>query len=447
MELSRHNIFSRLHRSDDYFLVNVLSGNADILTPGEAQRVMQGNVIHDPEYINKGYVIDPSEEEKLFRSKYLDFIDARDTDEVQLFFASTYACNFNCSYCYQEGYLNQDNIKSKEVVDAFFRYIKENFKARKTYITLFGGEPLLSGRQNRDFVKYFIGHCRDAAIDLAVVTNGYNLVEYVPLLSQARIREIQVTLDGPEPVHNARRPLKGGQETFRFIERGIDASLSEGLPVNLRVVLDRDNMASLPGLAGFAIDKGWTASPLFKTQLGRNYELHFCQSEKARLYSRIDLYKDLYELILHHPHLLEFHKPAYSVSKFLFENGELPPPLFDSCPGCKTEWAFDYTGRIYSCTATVGKPGEELGTFYPRAELDTHRVDLWQQRDILSIKACSTCNLRLACGGGCASMAYNRYKNLHAPDCRPVQELMEVGIALYNSVNGKQQTVSKNPIK
>ena len=70
-------------------------------------------------------------------------------------------------------------------------------------------------------------------------------------------------------------------------------------------------------------------------------------------------------LIRQHPAILQFHKPAYSVSKFLFENGELPDPLFDSCPGCKTEWAFDYTGRIYSCTATVGKPGEELGTFYP----------------------------------------------------------------------------------
>ncbi|MBN1791006.1 MAG: SPASM domain-containing protein [Bacteroidales bacterium] len=177
---------------------------------------------------------------------------------------------------------------------------------------------------------------------------------------------------------------------------------------------------------------------MFKTQLGRNYELHYCQSQQSRLYSRIDLYRELYDLILQHPHLLEFHKPAFSVSKFLFENGELPLPLFDSCPGCKTEWAFDYTGRIYSCTATVGKPGEELGMFYPREELYQDRVDTWQQRDILSIKACSTCNVRLACGGGCASVAYNREKNLHAPDCRPVRELMELGIALYNSGNGKQ---------
>jgi uncharacterized protein len=412
----------------------MLSGNADILLPGEAKRVLDNTIINDPEYISKGYVVDPVQEEKLFRRKYLDFLDARDTDEVQLFFSPTYACNFNCSYCYQDGYSQAVRKNVTAVTEAFFSYIRTNFSGRKKYITLFGGEPLLADIQNREFLAFFVGRCREQGLDLAVVTNGYNLAEFIPLLLRANIREIQVTLDGPETIHNTRRPLKGGQGTFRNIERGIDAALEAGLPVNLRVVLDRDNIASLPALASYAIDKGWTGSPLFKTQLGRNYELHYCQSQQTRLYSRIDLYKDLYDLIIQHPHLLQFHKPAYSISKFLFENGELPSPLFDSCPGCKTEWAFDFTGKIYSCTATVGKPGEELGSFHPQVALNRDQIELWQQRDILSIRACSSCNLRLACGGGCASVAFNREKNLHAPDCRPLRELLELGIALYSSI-------------
>jgi len=43
-----------------------------------------------------------------------------------------------------------------------------------------------------------------------------------------------------------------------------------------------------------------------------------------------------------------------------------------------------------------------------------------------------TCNLRLACGGGCASVAMNREKKLNAPDCRPVTELLQLGISLYS---------------
>ena len=48
----------------------------------------------------------------------------------------------------------------------------------------------------------------------------------------------------------------------------------------------------------------------------------------------------------------------------------MPSPVFDACPGAKSEWAFDYTGRIYSCTATVGKTEESLGRFFPSVQLD-----------------------------------------------------------------------------
>jgi uncharacterized protein len=433
MELSRHNILSRIHRSDDFFLVNVLSGNADILTSAEARRVIGKAVLNDPDYISKGYVVDPDREEREFRSKYLEFLDSRDTDEIQLFYVPSYSCNFNCSYCYQEGYLNHLNGSSLEAAEAFFSYIRSGFPGRKKYITLFGGEPLLTDRLSREFLDFTTGQCRQAGLDLAVVTNGYNLQEFIPVLLHARIREIQVTLDGPERVHNIRRPLKNGWGTFSKIVKGIDSALEAGLPVNLRVVLDRDNIAVLPEMAAFAIDKGWTRSPLFKTQMGRNYELHYCHAHQANLYSRIDLYRDLYNLIFQYPHMIQFHRPAYSLSNFIFKNGELPSPLFDSCPGCKTEWAFDYTGRIFACTATVGKPGEDLGTFFPNVALKSEQIEHWQQRDVLSIEACRTCNLRLACGGGCASVAFNREKNLHAPDCRPVQELMELGFSLYQS--------------
>ena len=432
MELSKHNIISKVHHSDNYFIVNLLSGNADVLTQDEVKRLSGGSLNGDPEYISKGYVVDSIAEARLFRSKYLDFLDARDSDEVQIFYAPTYACNFNCSYCYQDGYTKASGEKETEVAEAFFNYISSNFAGKRKYITLFGGEPLLDSVSNRKFLEYFTGRCNELKLDLAIVTNGYSLPHFIPLLAKTRIREIQVTIDGPEEVHNSRRHLKNGEGTFGQIVQGIDEALAAGLPVNLRVVLDRENIGSLPQLAAFAIERGWSDSSLFKTQLGRNYELHYCQSQQSRLYSRIELYKDLYDLIRNYPQILDFHKPAYSVSKFLFENGELPEPLFDSCPGCKSEWAFDFTGKIFSCTATVGKPGEELGTFYPVVILNKDKVALWQQRDILSIKECQSCNLRLACGGGCASIAANREKNLHAPDCRPVKELLEFGIALYS---------------
>jgi uncharacterized protein len=128
---------------------------------------------------------------------------------------------------------------------------------------------------------------------------------------------------------------------------------------------------------------------------------------------------------------VQFYKPAYSISKFLAENGEMPEPLFDSCPACKTEWAFDYTGQIYSCTATVGKSDEVLGTFYPSITKKTDVIKQWETRDVTAIDKCRTCNVQLACGGGCGSVAKNNAGSICSADCRPISELLELGFASY----------------
>jgi len=292
---------------------------------------------------------------------------------------------------------------------------------------------LLNSPQQKEMIDYFIGKSVEADLSLCFVTNGYYLGEYVPALKIAKIREIQVTLDGTSSVHDKRRFLKNGGPTFEKIVRGIDACLTAGININLRVVIDRENIENLSELARFAIDKGWTDNELFKTQIGRNYELHHCQSSPDKLFDRISLYERLYDLIKKHPHITKFHKPAYSISKFLAENGELPDPLFDSCPACKTEWAFDYTGNIYSCTATVGKTDESLGTFYPVISRKNSVIEEWESRDVTSINDCKECSLQLACGGGCGSIAKNKTGNICSPDCRPVRELMELGFAEYFS--------------
>jgi uncharacterized protein len=431
MTFSQHNIFSRIADSDDYFIVNLLSGNADILSREKAQEIIEQRYTNVEEYVAKGYLSDEAAESRLYRKRYADFVDGRDRDEIQLFFVPWYSCNFACGYCYQEGYENEHGEPGNEVIDSFFQYVQKEFAGRRKYITVFGGEPLLPGATYKAAIRRILDRAEEAGLETAFVTNGYNLEEYVDTLKDYRIREIQVTLDGPEQLHNIRRPLKGGGSTFERIAAGIDKALQHGLTINLRVVVDRQNISQLPALAQFVIDKGWTKHPGFKTQLGRNYELHYCQTDRARLLTRVEMFQEIYKLVQDHPQILEFHKPAFSISKFLFENGELPSPLYDSCPGTKTEWAFDYTGAIYSCTATVGKKQEALGTFHPTVTKREDLIAQWQERDVTSINECQSCNVRLACGGGCASVAFNKTGQIASPDCRPIKELLEMGISTY----------------
>src|SRR5674476_510024 len=111
MIFSKHNIFSKIKNSEKFFIVNILTGNADILSPADAERinkVRNNEAIADDDFINelteKGYLLEKDEETKLYRNKYLDFIDERDQEEIQLFFVPNYSCNFACSYCYQDEY-------------------------------------------------------------------------------------------------------------------------------------------------------------------------------------------------------------------------------------------------------------------------------------------------------------------------------------------------------
>lgn len=427
---SKHNIITAIADSDDFFIVNPLHGSADIITAHELEMLHNQND-EKGNFADRKYLIDEQEEAKAFKMAYLDFLDNRDEDEIQLFFVPNYSCNFACYYCYQEGYSPSESKLTTEVVDAFFDYISREFAGRKKYITIFGGEPLLPGDNQRKAIEYLVEKANEARLDLAFVTNGYTLASYVELFKTASIREVQVTLDGTKAVHDSRRYLRGGQSTFDRIIEGIDACLENNISINLRMVADKDNLGNLPELARFAIGKGWTKSPLFKTQIGRNYELHVCNSSPDRLYSRAEMYQRIYEMMQEHPEIIEFYKPGFSIAKYIAEHEELPSPLFDSCPACKTEWAFDFSGTIYSCTATVGKKGEELGTFYPVVSKNDDAISQWQDRDITTIEKCKTCDVALVCGGGCASVAKNKNGNTNSPDCRPIKELLSLGAKAY----------------
>lgn len=438
LQKSKYNIILNLNNSDRKLIANSLYGSADVLSREEFERYEQ-NDFSDDVWASRGYAVDLAAEQAEFQKQYIDFIDDRDADEIQLFFAPTYACNFDCDYCYQTEYTSANSEFKPEVVDAFFEYIGREFAGRKKYCTLFGGEPLLPQSKAVSLITYFLNQAKKHNLETAIVTNGYHLKKYLPILQTAVIREVQVTLDGQGEVHDKRRPLKGGGSTFDEIVAGIDGLLEADIPVNLRMVVDSSNVESLASLATFAIERGWTKHAGFKTQLGRNYELHTCQKNGQALYSRIQMYKEVGELIDKHPHILKFHRPSFHFVKSLHDKGELPAALFDACPGCKTEWAFDYQGNIYSCTATVGKSDETLGTFYPEVTKNEYEIEKWQDRDVLAIEECRTCNLSLVCGGGCGSVAKNKTGRLDTPDCRPIREVAQTGASLFFSTQGNSR--------
>ena len=180
-----------------------------------------------------------------------------DRRRLSLTVAPTLRCNFACTYCFEQAALQQDKrdgqaaFMPEAVQQALIHYIE---RAAKTvsgvHITWFGGEPLLGRQIISDLTKKIIAITAERQLDYSaqMVTNGYLLSgnpKIIQELKNSRITSFQITLDGPPEVHNNRRMLKAGQKpTFDQILNGIKLIKAHQMRVELRVNIDRFNMAA-----------------------------------------------------------------------------------------------------------------------------------------------------------------------------------------------------------
>lgn len=407
----------------------------------EYRQIAAGNLEKiDPELLSylleRGYVFSsPQAENDVTARQWAAFQTETDASPVQLLLIPSYGCNIACKYCYQAGMQPECSLMQPEMVDAFFTYAESTFGNHtvKPFVTLFGGEPLIHSPAHKQLIAYIIKRCNEHDYELAVVTNGYDLIDYVDLLAAATIKEIQVTLDGTREVHDRRRGTANGKGTFDRIIAGLEKAIARNIPINLRTVTDHENIDDLVGLAEFLDQKGWLDLPAerFKTQIGRNYELFECYAKPQHLMGQAELWRAFSEMSKAHPILTRFHQPDFKGIRHLVDTGEMYMASFDTCPAAKTEWVFDLHGDIYGCTASCGREEFKLGSFYPEVRLNTEAVSQWQDRNVNNIEECQECRYNVICGGGCGVIAANRTGRILGPDCRPIQELIELGVHHY----------------
>lgn len=463
--MSNYHVSKYTFQTDDekhHLIVNYLTGAIDLLQAEEAaeirERIGAGNWegYKQLDYLlDQGYLFpDEASEQEFIQEKYLEFMEEYENTPVQIIFSTTYVCNFGCFYCFQEEYAQNKNTVTNPVTDKFFSFINKKFATEKVkpYITMFGGESLLGGEKHRANIRYFLERAREYGYEVAIVTNGYELINYVPIFQETGValKEIQVSLDGDPDTHDVRRITKSGKKTFMQIADGIDMALKAGFRVNMRPIVDKENMGSLPKLAEFCDSRGWLDYPsaLFETTLGRNYELHTCQP-RSQLYNRTNMWQEFVKLAKEHPILKKFHKPQFHGIRYLKENGQLPFPIFDACPAGKKEWAFDINGGIYGCTASVGVEKFKLGNYFNGEEItDPEQLYTWQRRNVLNMESCKNCAVSLSCGGGCGVLSANYNGDILATNCRPVKDLLPLGIEYYGlGEEGSEQETPNRPVE
>lgn len=450
MVVAKNNIIVKMDRKEpvEYAILNPVSGSFDLMNREEYEMYLnlERGVETDAgmtEYlIERGYVFEDQKScDQSIEAAYREFQEEMKDAQVQLMLIPTYSCNLACTYCFQHGIEGRPRLISKETADAFFDYARTEFagERKKPFITLFGGEPLVNSRAQREIIEYIVARCCEEGYELSAVTNGYDFTEYADILKRARIKEIQFTLDGTRAVHDQRRITANRKGTFDRVLAGIEKAIELGMPVNLRTVTDKHNIDDLVNLARLLDEKGWLDLPAerFKTQIGRNYELFECYEMPEHLLSQAELWGYIANLAEQHPVLKKFHRPDFMGIRYLVETGEMYLASFDTCPAGKTEWVFDLYGDIYGCTASCGREDFKLGTYWPAVAKNDAAIQLWKKRDVTNIEKCKTCKFDVICGGGCGVVAANKNNgDVLSPDCRPIQELYDIGLNFYRDEIG-----------
>ena len=162
----------------------------------------------------------------------------------------TAACNYACTYCVPDGkrlLRARDEMSAEELVRGV-DLLMEAAGIVKVRIT--GGEPLVTPR----FDGFLRGVMALGLDDVSITTNGQLLEAKVPLLKEAGLRRINVSLDTLDPVRF--RQIARGGDLDRVLA-GIEACLDAGIRVKLNMVpLRTGNAEQVLPMLDYAMERG-----------------------------------------------------------------------------------------------------------------------------------------------------------------------------------------------
>jgi len=138
---------------------------------------------------------------------------------LNLILLPTEKCNFRCTYCYESFEIGQ---MSQEISTGIKSLITRRLPDLDSLvISWFGGEPLIARSVVLDISSFIVESLKrfpNVRYGGSITTNGHLLdLETFETLTSLGVNRFQISLDGPETVHNKTRIQRGGAGTFRQI--------------------------------------------------------------------------------------------------------------------------------------------------------------------------------------------------------------------------------------
>ena len=384
--------------------------------------------------IERGYYYkEPDAEDKLFKELFKNFKIKLKNRPVKFVFCPTFICNLKCSYCFEKDLSKKsDKFMSDELFGYALNTIKElpkNNGKNISSIELFGGEPLLA--KTKKMVGRILEFGSEQNIKISIITNGVLAKEFIDILKpvKSNIEMLQITLDGPDFIHDKRRKFYSGKGSFKNIIESIDSLVSNGINVNARINIDMENIEYLPHLYEFIDKMKWFEYSNFKIQPSKvtdhrslecSYPLvpdHVLLEKLIKIYDEYPRLEEVLKFYLFKPlrHILDILNGAENVSPRYFNCESNLIELYVLCPD----------GYIYTCPESIGITNTAIGKFHPDLIFFEDQIKMWSERNITNLKECQECKFSPICGGGCPYSSILIYKDSLHPVCENYQEVLD----------------------
>lgn len=434
MRTSSYNIHVPINDSDDYIIIHGYTGAVDKINAHVNDYLVSGGKskgnISDltiKKLVDRGYLTEMSPgEEREHLKKIADIYHNLQLKVGTFIFAPTFSCPFRCIYCYERPVAHREGTEFESVMEeehirsayAAIDKITESLnKNAPKVITLYGGEPLIA--KNYEIIRSIVDEAVKRKFKITAVTNGYDLVRYEPLLGGDKISSLQVTIDGPEEIHNRRRFIKGGLPTFQEICSGIQLALDRGCSINLRSNVDHTNISALGELCKIYSERGWIKNPRF-------FPYVYITSEYAKL-SPMELINNIEKLLNTNVIIspIKFDLGVVRRITSLVRSKNFPHLNPDFCNASSGSYIFGPDGYIYSCWEEVGLPEGKIGRYNPELEWDYEISKEWKDRYISNLPECLDCPYALICSGGCPTRAKKATGSKFCSYCFQFQEMFQ----------------------
>jgi len=313
--------------------------------------------------------------------------------------APTLACNFRCDYCFEA----HSNVRMSEPTqDALLKFCDRQLqRAEGLRVWWFGGEPTICmpilDRVQTNLLELAAKH--NAEVDSGeIITNGYLLdATMARHLHGLQITKAQVTIDGPEAIHDRRRKLANGDGTFRRI---ID-NLSEAadiMEINVRINIDKENVDSAFEVVDILRQRG--ILPKIKVHFGQVLSMgSACANLRDRCFSDLDFSRVRVEIYnkLHEMGVYVYQYPTVRTAGT--SCGALAEGYFVVGPD----------GHMYRCWEDISLGSEKAigSVFTPESVDDRQRQNLEAYRswDPFAMAECRSCGILPVCMGGCPALS------------------------------------------